>query len=450
MKTGASRLILVGVGPLLTVLAFLSLPARAADSRCPASWRADVQGAVWGTTPEAWGRLCRENGSPEAALEAAKREYVAACLKRTPSPTPEARRACEAGIPRPVPDGGGGVADEARRARLERGMKVAGAASRAVRTSLESGGVDPLFAERARGAAAGETPPPPPAVAAGAPAQPTRPPLAATGPPVDLAPKGVESLQVRVSAPPGAEASAAKARELLGVMLGKADPAVVENLARRRVTVVVIGRNQKLTDSPEFRDLRGKKTFDGRPWEAVRGAGSHRLPDGRWALAVAEENLDDSGAGGYPARFLFVHEFAHMVQLRGLPSYNLGASDAAFKARGLEAAQEASAAAVTGAEKRRAALFAELASRSDGVPPTYEASLKLFKAEKARAGRVPLSDYADSNAEEFFAEATAAYFGVEHKGAHKERLADLLRSRPDVAVFLYKVYGPAPAATLRR
>lgn len=404
-------------------LLFLILPIVAAavgptGPDCAEAWRAEFG------TKEAWACLCRAHGTAEDALKAAKEG--AACGE----PAEEAA---------PVPA-------------FKEAARAADGVGESVDLSLKAGGIATLYGERALKPV--DLPPPPPANVLSAAPPPTRPNLQVSGPQVknamDPRAAGVAALKAAVSGPPEAQEAVARARDLLGRMLDHADPEVVANLVRRQVKVVVIGRHQKLTDAPEFKDLKGKRTFDGRPWDGVRGVGSHRLPDGGWALAVAEENLDDSGTGGYPPRFLFVHEFAHMVQLRGLPSYVMGRASPEAKARGIADAKAATAAAATGPQRRRAALFAKLAELSDGSQASYEGTMQMFKTEKARKGLGSLSDYANSNAEEFFAEATAAYFGVEFKGNTKERLADLLQHRPDVALLLYKVYGAAPVATLPR
>lgn len=403
--------------PLLSlVLPLVAAATSPAGPDCVESWREEL------ASKKSWACLCREHGDAEAAMKAAKEGAVCGT-----QPEPK----------------------------LEGAARAADGAGANVDASLKAGGIEKLYGEHPIKPVDGDLPPPPPSNVFAAAPPPTRPNLQASGPQVKNATNpragGVATLQAAVSGPPEAKEAVARARDLLGRMLSHADPEVVENLVRRQVKIVVIGRHQKLTDAPEFADMKGRRTFDGRPWDGVRGVGSHRLPGGGWAMAVAEENLDDSGAGGYPPRFLFVHEFAHMVQLRGLPSTAMGReSPGAAKARGIADAKAAAAAAATDPQRRRAALFMKLAEMSDGLQASYEGTMRVFKTEKARKGLGPLSDYANSNADEFFAEATAAYFGVEFKGNNKERLADLIQHRPDVALLLYKVYGAAPVATLPR
>lgn len=412
------------MNPLLSLILPLVAAATATEPAgpdCAEAWRAEFA-SEWQAPRETWVCLCREHGTAEAALKAAKEG--AACGAAQP---------VEEALPAPT---------------FKEAVGAADGAGASVESSLKAGGIAALYGEHPLKPV--DLPPPPPANVFSAAPPPTRPNLQASGAVPDRRVTGVAALQAAVSGPPEAQEAVARARNLLGRMLSHADPEVVDNLVRRQVKVVVIGRTQKLTDAPEFADMKGKRTFDGRPWDGVRGVGSHRLPGGGWAMAVAEENLDDSGAGGYPPRFLFVHEFAHMVQLRGLRSTTMGPASPGAKARGIADAKAATAAAVTDPQRRRAALFMKLAEMSDGLEASYEGTMRIFKTEKARKDLGPLSDYANSNADEFFAEATAAYFGVEFKGSNKERLADLLQHRPDVALLLYKVYGAAPVATLPR
>ncbi len=68
---------------------------------------------------------------------------------------------------------------------------------------------------------------------------------------------------------------------------------------------------ERLTDLPEFAFLRGTTTFDGRPWEPVRGAGG---TIGNPAAAFGEENIlrfANDPYGGQQS--ILVHEFAHSL-----------------------------------------------------------------------------------------------------------------------------------------
>lgn len=62
------------------------------------------------------------------------------------------------------------------------------------------------------------------------------------------------------------------------------DKEIMANLLRNDVRVVIVPRNQLMTDLPEFAAQRNTFTFDGRPWDTTRGLGGRNT-------AIAEENL---------------------------------------------------------------------------------------------------------------------------------------------------------------
>lgn len=381
------------MAPLIPLLAaaFLSSPAAASEA-CLASWAPEPHEARWEVSRAEWPGFCEGEATPEAALAAAR----AAFLKRSREAPPA------------VPPSGSSL-DGARTA--------ASGAARRVAQALEAGDVSLLYGER--GPAASDPPPPPapgtyraaaggllPATKAGAAGARAVPPQPAA-PPAARRAADIKTLQERVSAVGASPAAGAKARELLGIMLEGADPVVARNLVAKGVRVFVIPRDKKLTDLPEFSDMKGRRTFDGRLWDGVRGTGSHQLAGGGWAVAVAEENLAAPIAKGYPRLYLFVHEFAHTVQLHGLPSV-----------------------------------------APPGGGPSLLESFELYKAAMAKPGKSTLGPYADANAREYFAEATAAYFDLEFAGKEADDRRDLAKNRPEMAAFLRRVYGPA--RSLRR
>lgn len=166
-------------------------------------------------------------------------------------------------------------------------------------------------------------------------------------------------------------------------------------LKRANLTLVVVPRRAQLTELPQFASLRGRRTFDGRPWELVRGTGGVLLPDGSYAVAVPEENVlfgwaDDD----YPALSIAVHEIAHALHDRVLDEADLGRIEAAF-------------------------------------------------AERTQRGGPFVDAYAASNAREYFAQGVNAYFG--RFAGHGDRDARWLfaNDRPLYAA-LAKVFGPPP------
>jgi len=142
-----------------------------------------------------------------------------------------------------------------------------------------------------------------------------------------------------------------------------ANPAIDAALNREKVALVVIPQNRRMTDLPEFASLRGQQTFDGRLWDDVRGVGGLRLPDGRLAVGIPEENLANSSSDAYWGNYsVAIHELAHVVQDHCI-------SDSAF----------------------------------DQVKRLYDA--------RKRTGQPFTDNYAAANHFEYFAQATNAYFG---------------------------------------
>jgi hypothetical protein len=105
-----------------------------------------------------------------------------------------------------------------------------------------------------------------------------------------------------------------------------------QRLQRVHLDIVVVPRRSRLTDVPQFVSLRGRRTFDGRAWEDVRGTGGVELPDGRIAVAIPEENItgvDDA----YPAHSVAVHELAHVLHDHVLTHGDRAAVWKAYRAR---------------------------------------------------------------------------------------------------------------------
>jgi hypothetical protein len=113
-------------------------------------------------------------------------------------------------------------------------------------------------------------------------------------------------------------AAVAEARSALA--LETARPDIAARLASRHVAIVIIPQSVRMTDLPEFANLRGQKTFDGRPWEDVRGVGGTPLSDGRVVVGIAEEDLAKLPGDQYPSGFSVAkHEIGHVIQDYGLP-----------------------------------------------------------------------------------------------------------------------------------
>ncbi len=186
----------------------------------------------------------------------------------------------------------------------------------------------------------------------------------------------------------------AEAERVTRLLTHRAD--ISKRVDKSNVTLVIIPASKKMTDLPEFASLRGKKTFDGRPWEDVRGSGG-LASNGRIVIGVAEENLAELGSNTYPKGYsVAMHELAHALQNHALPKSDKKRIDEAYDAR--EAA---------------------------GGPWT--------------------ESYGASNESEYFAQLTNAWFdtndGVGHNGPDWVRTND-----PTMALVLEQIYGPLPAS----
>ncbi len=188
-------------------------------------------------------------------------------------------------------------------------------------------------------------------------------------------------------------ASALVVERLLGEM--RVSARLDERLRDANLTLVVVPRGARLTELPQFASLRGRRTFDGRPWEQVRGTGGVLLADGRFAVAVPEENVlfgwaDDA----YPALSIAVHEIAHALHDRVLDDADHRRIEAAYRAR------------------------------------------------RERGG--PFVDpYAASNAREYFAQGVNAYFG-RYPGFEERDARWLYHNDRQLYAALAKVFGPPP------
>lgn len=125
----------------------------------------------------------------------------------------------------------------------------------------------------------------------------------------------LETLVGRTQADGAPLAARTEAVRLMRGMLGEADPDVVRRLVSNGAYVVVVPEGIRMTSRPEFARFAGLLTFDGRPWNEVRGIGYAPTPRGL-AMGVGAENL--LGRGVYAPGHTFVHEFAHLLEVSGL------------------------------------------------------------------------------------------------------------------------------------
>ncbi|MDZ8189411.1 MAG: hypothetical protein RMX96_31815 [Nostoc sp. ChiSLP02] len=127
-----------------------------------------------------------------------------------------------------------------------------------------------------------------------------------------------------------------EALRILTVQLN--NKAIARNTINGNMQVVIIPRNKLLTDVAQFADLAGTTTFDGRPWEKVRGVGHGNY------VAVTEENLLGGNCtatfGGHPVSGTYAtgysttsHEFAHGLHDNSLTSADRQVITDAYNAR---------------------------------------------------------------------------------------------------------------------
>jgi len=121
------------------------------------------------------------------------------------------------------------------------------------------------------------------------------------------------------------------------------DKSVARRLIDNKVQVVVVPRNKLMTELSQFASLKGKKTFDGRIFDTVRGSGGMEV-DGKVYTAITEENL----LGGqcnivYNGKKLHCaydegystnsHEFAHTIHNFGISVEDKKIISEAYKKR---------------------------------------------------------------------------------------------------------------------
>ncbi len=471
LDRGRLRAQYLGVGPLLPALLVVLSPLSWAADPCLDAFREEEHQAKWEVTRATWAVLCARDPDPERNLAVVKEKFIEACLERAlPSiqavyyTTERAHALCAEGVtgrdgiylakevPRPSGIGNASV-------HLTKASKRAEVYDRATRDVLQKEDVASLYGERTLRDLGGAVLARAGLASARSGARPALTPVQRRpgldnrpGPPGLSSPdvfaqraRNIVVIQSRVVADGVSDQAAAQARLVVGRMLAAADPAVVQNLVDRRVYSYIIPKDKQLTDLEPFKSLKGTRTFDGRVWDFVRGVGNMSQPDGSNAFAVAEENLleeHEPGTGGYPKNFVFVHEFGHMVQIHGLPTRPTSVpAPPSFRER-----LGRLVTVYFGNPDQVRSGDARLLAGGIQAPVSFFESFQLYRASLKRPGKSTLGDYADVNEQEFFAQLTAAYFsvGINERGNGHD-LRSLIAQRPDLAEFMYRVYGPAPS-----
>jgi hypothetical protein len=157
------------------------------------------------------------------------------------------------------------------------------------------------------------------------------------------------------------EEAKARALEVMDTVFGSLGPANVRLLDGIDLQLHIIPYGTKLTDLPEFAEWKGTRTDDGRLYDDLRGMGG-KMYGGSILYAVGEETLVKiTGARQQPLGTVACHESAHVV--------------AQF--------------ALTATQKKR---------------------LQKIYAERKKTNGPWLRDYAGTDTDEYFAEATCAFF----------------------------------------
>jgi hypothetical protein len=182
-----------------------------------------------------------------------------------------------------------------------------------------------------------------------------------------------------------------RAKCVLEAMLAEVPPDLIERLLRCGCTVGVIGRDQVTTDIPVHGDLRYKTSGDGRNYDkGTRGLGGTKSCP---VTTVAEENLTMEN-DPYWNESILVHEFGHTVM-------NCGFNDSQMhRVRTLH---------------------------SEALQTGFSSTLYMF-----------------SNAEEFWANGTQAWFhaiGRTDVNAGIITRAGLCRDLPGLGALMREVYG---------
>ncbi len=208
-----------------------------------------------------------------------------------------------------------------------------------------------------------------------------------------------EVLGVVITAPAGVVASSLdEVTRIVQAEVGNNEYAQ-KHFQKSKVSIVIIPAHVAMTDVPELTHLKGQKTFDGRDWSTVRGMGGTPTPNGRFSVAVAEENAVAvaNTKTPYPATYsIAMHELAHVLESKGMT-------------------------------KQQQARVKEL----------YAAHIKRDPDDAAGT----FTDrYGSENEQEYFAQSTNAFFGRNVMGTNHSGRPWLQANDPDMYAFLVDLY----------
>ncbi|PWT99382.1 MAG: hypothetical protein C5B51_27265 [Terriglobia bacterium] len=270
----------------------------------------------------------------------------------------------------------------------------------------------------------------------------------------------------------GATDAAAAARERLNEIYSHLQPANLAQLQSDGVTAIelhIVPEDTKLIDLPEFKNLKGTKTPDGRLWDDVRGAGGSR--DGSVIrYAVAQENLVGSKHQGHGA--------AIGLGILGGVLLGLGGAGLGVLGGGKDPKNQliGGIAGGIGGAALGATLGAVAGNALDqqdtGYAPAFLAShegthvVELFALtpaqhtevtrlydirKKANGPWLAPADYTSSNVHEYWAQCSSAFFRRPYENQYADSYTPewLQKNDPGMYRLLVEVYG-APSGAEKR
>ena len=130
------------------------------------------------------------------------------------------------------------------------------------------------------------------------------------------------------------QSTVALARERMTEILGGLKAENLSALGNVTVELHIIPADKRLTDLPEFSHLKGHRTFDGRLYDDLRGAGGTK-EGSTIRYAIAEEQLVTvtGHPSGYAQGFVAGHETGHIVEQYALTADQSADLQKAFDAR---------------------------------------------------------------------------------------------------------------------
>ncbi len=240
---------------------------------------------------------------------------------------------------------------------------------------------------------------------------------------------------------------------------------VLQSSGITRIEMHIIPYDKKIVDLPEFANLRGQPTPDGRLWDDVRGSGGRRVGS-TIRYSVGEENLSGTR-----------HGHAGAIALGIIGGLGLGAGGAALgehigskSGEGLlggilggviGAAVGATAGGLLGNlidESNTSGYARDFTASHEGahtielfaLTPGQQARVQtLFAARKAAGGPwLPPADYTSSNEHEYWAQCSAAFFSRPYSGSDTDTYNPewLRRNDPGMYALLNEVFGGLPSS----